>query len=150
MRRRRLHRDVSPTLQFPARGGLFQIALGRARQRLGNADGLSFERWDLRRDPVPGIFDLIVVMDVLSYIRRPGRLRKAIDKLVTALRSGDLLLAGDYHQRHELRQVEESRLGRRLLFGGKWAIATLSAHPALETVKIASTDSHVFALLRKR
>jgi SAM-dependent methyltransferase len=127
-----------------------EIALGRARQRLGNADGVSFERWDLRRDPFPGNFDLIVVMDVLSYIRQPGKLRKAIDKLVTALGSGDWLLAGDYHQRHELRQVEESRLGRQLLFGGKWPIAALSAHPALVTLKTASTDSHVFALMRKR
>lgn len=125
-----------------------EIALERARQRLA-ADGVSFNLWNLRSDPVPGAFDLVVVMDVLSYIRRPARLRKAIDKLVTALRSGDLLLVGDYRERPELRTLEESRLGQHLLFGGKWVIAELSAHPALETLKTASTDSHVFALLRK-
>jgi SAM-dependent methyltransferase len=127
-----------------------KIALERARQRLAQADGVSFNLWNLRSDPVPGAFDLIVVMDVLSRIRRPARLRKAIDKLVSALRSGDLLFAGDYRERPELRSLEESRLGQHLLFGGKWVIAALSAHTALETLKTASTDSHVFALLRKR
>lgn len=127
-----------------------EIALERARRRLARSNGVSFSLWNLRSDPVPGTFDLIAVMDVLTCIGRPGKLRAVIDKLVTALRSGDLLLAGDYRERSELRALEESRLGLHLLFGGKWVIAALSAHTALETVKTASTDSHVFALLRKR
>ena len=101
-------------------------------------------------DPIPGVFDLIVVMDVLYCVRRPGKLRKVIDKLVNALRTGDLLLAGDFHQERELRSLEESPLGRHLSFGGKWIIAAFSAHPALQTLKTGSTDLHVFALLRKR
>ena len=127
-----------------------EIALTRARQRLAKADGVSFDRWNLRSDPMPGVFDLIVIMDVLYCIRRPGKLRKVIDKLVNALRTGDLLLAGDFHQERELRSLEESPLGRHLLFGGKWIIEAFSAHPALQTLKTGSTDLHVFALLRKR
>jgi SAM-dependent methyltransferase len=126
-----------------------EIALERARRRLAQANGVSFNLWNLRTDPIPGVFDLIVVMDVLTCIRRPGKLRKVIDKLVGALRSGDLLLAGDYRESPELRTLEESRLGQHLLFGGKWVIQAIAAHQALQTLRTASTDSHVFALLRK-
>jgi SAM-dependent methyltransferase len=126
-----------------------EIALERARQRLVGVDRVSFKLWDLRRDPIPGVFDLIIVMDVLSRIRRPGKLRKVIDKLAASLRRGDLLLAGDYREEPQFRSLEQSRFGRQLLFGGKWIIAALSAQPTLQVLKTDNTDSHEFALLRK-
>lgn len=123
------------------------IALERARERCSRISGIGFSRWDLRRDDLPGQFDLTVVMDVLTCIRRPAELRLAYKKLLNGLRPGDLLLAGDY--RYD-RLLEESWFGRGLLYGAKWVIEELVTHPALETVTRAETEHHVFALLRKR
>jgi hypothetical protein len=86
-------------------------------------------------------------MDVLTCIRRPGRLRRAYDKLISGMRPGGLLLAGDF--RYD-RRLESSWWRKRLLHGGKWVIEALAAHPGLVTVKKASTETHVFALLRKK
>lgn len=126
-----------------------EIFLERARQRLAGTDKVSFNLWNLRSDPIPGIFDLLVVMDVLTHIRRPRKLRDVFDKLVTAMRSGDLMLVGDYRGAPEMRALEQSQLARHLLVGAKWIIGALSANPALETLKTASTDSHMFSLFRK-
>ena len=49
-----------------------EIALERARKRRSWTDRVTFRRWDLRADAIPGHFDMIVIMDVLGYIRRPG------------------------------------------------------------------------------
>lgn len=122
------------------------VALGRARTRRQWATHVEFGLWDLRRCPVPGHFDLIVVMDVLTLIRRPQRLRAVFEKLANALRPGDLMLAGDYREK---RLFEDTWWGKRLLRGGKQVIDALATHPAFETVKRADTDTHVFALLRK-
>lgn len=122
------------------------VALERARKRLAGSESLMFQRWDLRRDPIPGHFDLIVAMDVLTCIRRPARLRMAYAKLVSGMRPGGLLLAGDF--RYD-RRFESSWWRKRLLHGGKWVIEALAAHPGLTTVKKAATETHVFALLRK-
>jgi SAM-dependent methyltransferase len=124
-----------------------RVALERARQRLAGSESPMFQPWDLRRDPIPGHFDLIVAMDVLTCIRRPGRLRMAYDKLISGMRPGGLLLAGDF--RYD-RRFESSWWRKRLLHGGKWVIEALAAHPSLLTVKKAGTETHVFALLRKK
>jgi SAM-dependent methyltransferase len=123
-----------------------EIALERARRRCSQARNVSLSRFDLRRDPLPGHFDLVVVMDVLSFIHRPARLEAVLEKLIAGLGEGDLLLAGDYRWG---KLLENSSLGRRLVFGGKWVIEKLTARPDLETIARTSTDSHLFALLRK-
>jgi len=87
---------------------------------------------------------MIVAMDVLGYIRRPGKRREVHDQLVSSLRRGDLLFAGDFRE-----LFDDSWMARRLRFGGRWAIEELAAHPGLETIKKASTATHEFALLRK-
>lgn len=123
------------------------LALERARQRTAWKAGVSFAQWDLRRDAVPGYFDLIVAMDVLSVIRRPGILRTVFEKLIGAMRPGDLLLAGDFRYDPVF---EVSWLGKFLLRGGKRVIDALACDPRLEAVQEAGTGTHVFALLRRR
>ena len=137
---------IAPLCESLAAVDFSEIALNRARQRCDWGNRVVFRQWNLRTDPIPGPFDVIVVMDVLSTIRRPGRLRKVIEKLVAGLRSGDLLLVGDYR---EGKLLEDSWLGKRLLFGGKWVVQEVATHPALATVEKASTETHVFALLRR-
>jgi predicted TPR repeat methyltransferase len=137
---------LAPLCQTVVAVDFSEIALERARQRRRWGDRVTFRPWNLRTDPVPRKFDLIVIMDVLGYIRRPGRLRKVNDKLVSSMRRGDLLFACEFR---EADLYEDSWLAKRLRLGGECIIQELAAHPGLETVKAANTESHVFALLRK-
>ncbi|MDO8431614.1 MAG: SAM-dependent methyltransferase [Candidatus Binatus sp.] len=127
-----------------------EIALERARARRDWEGRVTFSPWNLRTDPIPGQFDLIVVMDVLSCLRSPARLHAAIDKIVAAMRPGDLVLACDYREDKDLRSLETSRIGKWLLFGGKWVIETFVTDPALEVIATDQMDTHFFALLRKK
>ena len=135
------HCDALLSVDFSA------TALAQARRRCGTLRNVSFGLWDVRKDLPPDQFDVTVVMDVLTLIRRPARLRAVIEKLVANLRPDDLLFVGDYRWKKFL---EDSRLGRHLLFGGKWVLRELASHPQLETVEQASTETHVFAVFRKR
>jgi 2-polyprenyl-3-methyl-5-hydroxy-6-metoxy-1,4-benzoquinol methylase len=45
-----------------------QLALERARQRRNWPTSVNFRQWNLRQDSIPGGFELIVAMDVLSTI----------------------------------------------------------------------------------
>jgi SAM-dependent methyltransferase len=121
-----------------------RIALKHARNRRDWGNSVIFQEWDLRRDPIPGQFDLVVVMDVFMYIRRPKMMRIAFEKLVATMKPGALVLAGNPFE-HDLFRL---RWGS-MLMRGKWAIEALRAHPDLETVRYAATGTHVFALLRK-
>jgi SAM-dependent methyltransferase len=124
-----------------------QLALERASVRLKGIGWVAFAQWNLRTDPFPGSFDLIVVMDVLSGILRPGDSRAARSRLIAAMRRGDYLLVGDHRQAPEF---ENSWWGRALVRGGKWIVRGFTEHPALECVEHATTETHVLALLRKR
>ena len=121
-------------------------ALERARKRCSNSPHVRFGRWDLRRDPLPGMFDLIVVMDVLDTIFRPAALKAAREKLINSLHPGGYLLVGDVRQSEIF---EKAWWGRRLSRGGKWVNAFVASDPALRVVATASTESHVFTLMRK-
>jgi hypothetical protein len=122
------------------------VALERAHNRLAKTN-VAFCQWDLRRDPIPGHFDLIVAMDVLSTIHRPLALRAAFGKLIAGMRTADLLLAGDFREGH---RVESSWWSKHLMRGGKYVIAALASETNLQLVAAETTDTHVFALLRKR
>lgn len=123
------------------------LALKRARARKQWNPGTSFERWDLRKDPVPGEFDLIVVMDVLTSFMRPHDLRAARAKIVDAMRPGDHLLVCDNRQSPAF---ENTWWGRWLVRGGKWIVRGFIEHPALETMEQVLTETHVLALFRRR
>ena len=70
---------------------LAEAALGRARNRRDWGGNVRFARFDLRTDPLPGQFDLIVVAGVLEYFDRPSALRAARQRLVEAMRHGGWL-----------------------------------------------------------
>lgn len=127
-----------------------ETAVDRARARCRAMPNVAVGRWNLRTDAIPGEFDVVLVMDVLTLIRRPDRLRRVMRKLVGSLRTGDHILVCDYREEDHLRPLEHSWVGRKLIFGGKWVVDTLAADPALRTVARASTADHVIALLERR
>ena len=120
-------------------------ALLRASQRLSHAN-VRFERFDLRRDPIHGSFDLITVTDVLSYIFRPLELKKIRQKLVNGLEPGGYLLLVDPRQD---KLFETASWGRLLLRGGKNIRDFIGLHASLHLVFADSSETHVFALFRK-
>jgi SAM-dependent methyltransferase len=122
------------------------VALARARARCAWGSHVRFADWDLRADPVPGAFDLVVVEGVLDYFCQPWAFRAARDKMVAGLVPGGHLLAGN--PRHA-EVTEGAWWGRHLIRGGKWIDACLSEHPHLSVESTAWEPTYVDTLFRK-
>jgi O-antigen/teichoic acid export membrane protein/SAM-dependent methyltransferase len=125
---------------------LSPVALARARERCASRAHVRFLQWDLRRDPVPGQFDLIVATHVLDYIARPAALKAIRAKLVEALRPGGVLLVGNVRQGEVL---ERAWWARRLVRGGKWIDAFMADHANVRVVATQSDDRYIETVLQK-
>jgi 2-polyprenyl-3-methyl-5-hydroxy-6-metoxy-1,4-benzoquinol methylase len=123
-----------------------EVALSRARTRPGAAN-VTFRRWDMRREPVPGRHDLVIAMGVITSLYRPRDVRRVAEGVVDAIRPDGFLLFSDVRQS---RVFESAWWGPMILRGGEQIRRLLTRHPQLELVKAADTDSHVFALYRRR
>jgi SAM-dependent methyltransferase len=108
--------DLSPT------------ALARAAHRCRDFGNVRFAQWDLRSDPLPGTFDLIVATGVLEYILRPSTLRRACDRIVQALQPGGYLLLGNTVAESEL----QDRWWSRPLLRGTWINRHMALDPRLQ------------------
>jgi SAM-dependent methyltransferase len=124
------------------------MALERAQARCHRSN-ISFTQWDLKVDPVPGQFDLIVISDVLGSFGGRHDIRHARDKLVSALAPGGYLLYGDYVGDRVTQRINDSWLGRLLLFRPGKILRLIAAHPALVQVARQNTERHLLALLQK-
>ena len=110
------------------------VALTRARRRLQGIERVHFAEWDLRVDPVPDTYDLVVIIHALEYIRNPIYVRRARTKLVNSLRPGGYLLVGTMKV---AKIYEDAWWGRFFLRSGKRINAFFAQHPALKVVKTA-------------
>jgi SAM-dependent methyltransferase len=124
------------------------LALERARVRCQESN-ISFSKWDLKSDPAPGLFDLIVITDVLGSMGQ-GDIRRARDKVVSALAPGGYLLYGDCLGEHHSRRIHDSWWGRLLLRGPRNIHRFVTAHPALIEIARRETTMHLLALFRNR
>jgi 2-polyprenyl-3-methyl-5-hydroxy-6-metoxy-1,4-benzoquinol methylase len=123
------------------------LALARAKDRCRRWTHVRCDTWDLRRDLAPGLFDLVVVMDVLEFFYRPNELRAAREKIVDLLVPGGYLLVTCTR----LNEVLESAWwSKQLLRGGKWISLFLAQHPALCVVATATEDFYVRSIYRKK
>jgi SAM-dependent methyltransferase len=122
-----------------------QVAMDRAKERCPDSS-VQFRILDLRQDPLPGPFDLIVVMDVLEYFFRPELIRRLRPKLVLALKPCGYLLVGNSRQS---RLFEDVWWGKYLIRGGKQIGAFIGSDPNLEVVSESSNDMFVNTLFRK-
>jgi O-antigen/teichoic acid export membrane protein/2-polyprenyl-3-methyl-5-hydroxy-6-metoxy-1,4-benzoquinol methylase len=108
------------------------VALARARRRCDWDEHVRFAEWDLRVDPLPDSYDLIVMIHALEYIRNPIYVYRARAKLVAGLRPGGFLLVGTM----KIGEVwENAWWGRYFLRSGKRINAFFAQHPALKLVK---------------
>lgn len=125
---------------------LSPIALERAKERCNELTQVRFYEWNLSEDPMPGVFDLVVVMDVLEYFYSPLALRTARDKIVDTLTPGGYLLVTT-SKAHGF--IERSRWAR-WLYCGTHLLACIAQHPDLITCKVAEMEIHAQALFRKK
>jgi 2-polyprenyl-3-methyl-5-hydroxy-6-metoxy-1,4-benzoquinol methylase len=123
------------------------LALERARVRCRESSNISFSKWDLTSDPAPGPFDLIVIMDVLGSMGR-GDIRRARDKVVSALAPGGYLLFGDCLGEFHRRLIQANWWGRLMLRGPRNIHRFVAAHPALVEIARRETAMHLLALFR--
>jgi len=110
---------------------------------------ISFSKWDLKSDPAPGPFDLIVITDVLGSMAR-GDIRRARDKVVSALTPGGYLLYGDCLGELNRRRIQANWWGRLLRRGPRNIHRFVAAHPALVEIARRETPMHLLALFRLR
>ncbi len=111
-----------------------QVALGRARRQLSADQHVRFAELDLRVDPLPGSYDVIVIVHTLEYIRNPYYVRRARTKLVNGLRPGGYLLLGTMKTDET---TENAWWNRYFLRSGKSINNFFAAHPALKVIKTA-------------
>jgi 2-polyprenyl-3-methyl-5-hydroxy-6-metoxy-1,4-benzoquinol methylase len=123
-----------------------EVALERARTRLAGHSGITFRRWDMRRDPLKKSYDLVVAMGVLTSLYRPYDVRRVRDKIIGAMRPGAFMLFSDVRQSLVF---EDAWWGKYFLRGGEQIRRLLSSDSRLEKIKSADTATHVFALYRK-
>lgn len=126
------------------------LALERARVRCQEFDHISFTKWDLEADQAPGRFDLIVITDVLGSLGGRRAIRRARDKVASALAPGGYLLYGDFLGDLDSRRIHDSWLGRQLLLRPRNILRLIAAHPALAEVARRETEMHLLVLFRNR
>jgi len=71
------------------------VARMRATERCAKYPNVRIELLDLAKDEIPGQYDLVFAMDILSCVRGRKRLTAAAKKLVSALRDGGILVYTD-------------------------------------------------------
>lgn len=124
---------------------LSSVALARAQKRV-TAANVRFHQWDLRRDELDGLFDLIVLVDVLAYVRRPRALRAIRGKLIEHLRPGGYLYMVNTR---EVDLFETAWWGKPLLRGGLQHERLFARHPALSTIRREVDERDVETLFQR-
>jgi SAM-dependent methyltransferase len=123
---------------------LSPAALARARGRRDWGDHVRLAHFDLRTDPLPGTFDLIVIAGVLEYLDRPSALSAARQKLVAALRPrGQLFVVTTRNL------VAEKAWWGRILRRGSRINEYIGQHPSLRTLIWEDADWYVISLLER-
>jgi SAM-dependent methyltransferase len=122
------------------------MALESARQRRQWPGRTAFAGFDLRRDPIPGTFDLIVVVGVLDYFSRPSTFWRIRQKLAAALRPGAHLMIETVRSDDPLL---DNFWWNKVMIKGKWINPYIAQHPALTTVEAVETAGYTITVYRK-
>lgn len=120
-------------------------AMARAQGRRRWPQSVRFEAFDLRKDPIPGKYDLIVVAGVVEYFSKRKTLADVRKKLATALNQGGYLLVETTRKNPV---VENAWFGKAMILG-RWMNSFIAKDPSLLTVSEILTESFAITLLRK-
>lgn len=120
-------------------------ALGRARKRCAHLDHVQLQQYDMRTDPLPGTFDMIIVV-ALGNLVLPSEYRKVCAAIVDALRPGGYLLVGEVRGREV---YENARWAKWFFMGGKWVLKHIGENPALKKIGEYNLDLWMHTLFKK-
>jgi peptidoglycan/xylan/chitin deacetylase (PgdA/CDA1 family)/GT2 family glycosyltransferase/2-polyprenyl-3-methyl-5-hydroxy-6-metoxy-1,4-benzoquinol methylase len=84
--------QLAPRVRRLISADISQIALSRAAERCAGLDNVSFQHFDLTKDPLTDRFELIVCSEVLYHCTDKEGLRAVACKLVDAVEPGGYLL----------------------------------------------------------
>lgn len=122
------------------------VMLGRTEERFRERHHVEILQWNLCVDAVPGTFDLVVLMDVLECIHRPGALRAARNKMVDSLPAGGCLLVTNSTVNEGL---EKAWWARFFLRGGRRINDFVARHPQLRMLQDFNESEHVLTIFEK-
>jgi peptidoglycan/xylan/chitin deacetylase (PgdA/CDA1 family) len=124
-----------------------QVALDRAARRLKGLGNVRFVRLDLRSEPLPGRFDLIVCSEVLYYLDGLEQLQAVARKLANALEPGGYLVTA--HANQVVDEPDEPGFDWGHPFGARVIGETLSATRGLHLLREIRTPLYRIQLFRR-
>jgi SAM-dependent methyltransferase len=123
-----------------------RTALERARRRRPWGDRIKFVEFDLRHNPIPGNFDLIVVAGVLEYFARRSTFHHVRKKLAAALRPGGYLMVETSRAAYP---IGDNCWWCKTMIIGKWINFFIAKHASLAVIHSVETEDYVITVYRK-
>ncbi len=112
-------------------------ALRRAAERCSEHDNVTYEQFDLSKDPIPGKFDVIVCSEVLYYLGRRSKLEAVACVLAKGLKPGGRLVMA--HANLTADDPESPGYDWGYNFGAKVIGETFAATPGLSLSRALRT-----------
>jgi 2-polyprenyl-3-methyl-5-hydroxy-6-metoxy-1,4-benzoquinol methylase len=132
------------------------VALELAARRCERLENVRFQRLDLQREPIRGVYDVVFVMDVFEFIHGRRLLQSTIRKVAAAVRPGGLLAVSSCRINPELRNACWVRW---LVSGGDAIVRAVASEPALREIhrelhppegqQVEGYVDHVLAVFRR-
>jgi len=123
-------------------------ALERAAERCAGLRNVDFLRHDVRSDPVPGTFDVVVCNEVLHYFRDRELLESVTARLASAVRPGGWLLTA--HSTSVADDPRSTGFEWGLPYGAAAIGAAFCAAPGLALVRELRTPLYRIHLFRRK
>lgn len=123
-----------------------QIALDRATEHCAGMQNVRFVRLDLTKDTLPGLYQLIVCSEVLSYVNGREALRAIARKIAEALRPNGYLITT--HSNLVADEPDQPGFNWDLPFGAKTIGEMLAGTCSLRLVKELRTPLYRIQLFR--
>jgi peptidoglycan/xylan/chitin deacetylase (PgdA/CDA1 family)/glycosyltransferase involved in cell wall biosynthesis/predicted TPR repeat methyltransferase len=123
-------------------------ALERAVARCADLPNVAFVRYDVRTDPVPGTFDVVVCNEVLHYLHDRTLLERVAARLAEAVRPGGSLIMA--HSTSVADDPRSTGFEWGLPYGAAAIGAAFSALPALDLVRELRTPLYRIHLFRRK
>jgi peptidoglycan/xylan/chitin deacetylase (PgdA/CDA1 family)/SAM-dependent methyltransferase len=139
---------LAPRARKLVAADIAQQALDRARQRCAAYPHVRYVQLDLRTDPVPGLFDLIVCSEILYYVGNRFGLAAVARKLADALKPGGHLLMA--HANAVVDDASSTGFEWAVGFGAKVIGETFARVPSLEFLRELRTPVYRVQLFRRR
>ena len=140
--------QLAPRVEALVASDIAAKALERAAERCAGLGHVTFQQLDMRRDPLPTGFDLVVCSEVLYYIGDGADLRRFARRLAKTLVPGGHLLVA--HANAVVDDSDATGFDWQVGFGTKHIGATLADVRGLELLRELRTPIYRVQLFRRR